>query len=269
MSSSKPGSTNGKVAGTEADRDVPLEYLPKKHFHEVDEMRHADVAVHHHSLHLVEGVLVGGVGGLVAEDAPGADYPEGRLVRFPCRAPGWPRYACAGGSRPRSRRCPACRGPGGTMVCSAPRSCSTRSPTSGPSRTVNPMEVKMSSISYCIRENGMEVPPRGRRGRAGSAQAHVQPLLVKKPRKLWIAGGTFFLIRSPLRFSALFRWIASPFCRVLPGPVLPRPRRIPVSSPFASQELYPYFLELVGSRTMFPWRKGRPLRFVSVFLPWA
>ena len=53
----------------ETNLDVALEHLGEHCFHKVNEVRDRDILVHHHTLHLEEGILVAGVGRLVAEAA--------------------------------------------------------------------------------------------------------------------------------------------------------------------------------------------------------
>jgi hypothetical protein len=78
MSSSKPGSTNGKVAGPQPHGDFAIEDGAEQRLHEVDEMGDGDVAIDHHAFELIEGVLVRGVHFFVAEDAAGRDHAQRR-----------------------------------------------------------------------------------------------------------------------------------------------------------------------------------------------
>ena len=65
------GLNEGEEAGTQAHLDVLAEHFGEHRLHEVDQVGDGDVLVHHHAFHLEEGVLVAGVGGLVAEAAAG------------------------------------------------------------------------------------------------------------------------------------------------------------------------------------------------------
>ena len=65
------GLNEGEEARTQAHLDVLAEHLAQHGLHEVDQVGDGDVLVHHHAFHLEEGVLVAGVGGLVAEAAAG------------------------------------------------------------------------------------------------------------------------------------------------------------------------------------------------------
>src|SRR5699024_4904467 len=74
------GLHKGEEPGPQPHGDVPLEHLGEHGLHKVDQVGDGDVLVNHQALHLEEGVLVAGVGGLVAEAPAGEHRPQGGAV---------------------------------------------------------------------------------------------------------------------------------------------------------------------------------------------
>ena len=76
----KAGLDEGEEAGTQTNLNILLKYLGEHSLHKVNKVRDGYVLVDHHTLHLEEGVLVAGVGGLVTEATSGEDSTKGCAV---------------------------------------------------------------------------------------------------------------------------------------------------------------------------------------------
>ena len=68
-----------EVARSQPDLDLLLEDSAQQGLHGADQVAHRDLAVHDHPLHLVEGVVVARVGGLLPEALARSDHAKGRL----------------------------------------------------------------------------------------------------------------------------------------------------------------------------------------------